>query len=415
MDVASRTALDVQLVVLPADPEEYRRRVIFQCFKWDPQCDDVSTISDQACLISPTTAAYLSEQAESLSSELLQLERVLSLRPDLFAALGVGSRLRSALAGADGIVDNSVRVMRFDFHPTSGGWALSEVNSDVPGGFAEAGPLPQLAAIYVMGAKPSGDPAATLATAVERRLGKSGRVAFVHATSYSDDRQVMQYLADRFSHQGFDCALVAPDHIRWREGRAFSIAEAQSGKMDAIVRYFPADWLPGLSPPANWRGFFQSRTLMCNPPQALLSQSKRLPLVWDQLGVSVPTWAALLPETRDPREAPWRTDSNWVLKPTFGRVGDGVAWMGAIGDKQWLQMTRDATSSPRQWIAQRRFESRPLSTLSGPRHLCVGVFTIDGRACGFYGRLSTGSIIEKHAQDVPVLVLQPLADTPNAS
>jgi hypothetical protein len=43
-------------------------------------------------------------------------------------------------------------------------------------------------------------------------------------------------------------------------------------------------------------------------------------------------------------------------------------------------------------------------TRSGPRHLCIGVFVIDGRASGFYGRLAAGPIIEKHAQDIAVLV-----------
>ena len=39
-----------------------------------------------------------------------------------------------------------VRLMRYDFHPTvGGGWAVSEVNSDVPGGFAEASLMPQVA------------------------------------------------------------------------------------------------------------------------------------------------------------------------------------------------------------------------------------------------------------------------------
>ena len=39
-----------------------------------------------------------------------------------------------------------IRLMRYDFHPTiDGKWAVSEVNSDVPGGFAESSLLPELA------------------------------------------------------------------------------------------------------------------------------------------------------------------------------------------------------------------------------------------------------------------------------
>ena len=40
-----------------------------------------------------------------------------------------------------------------------------------------------------------------------------------------------------------------------------------------------------------------------NPGCAILTESKRLPLVWDQLGIALPTWKRLLPETRDPHAA----------------------------------------------------------------------------------------------------------------
>jgi glutathionylspermidine synthase len=135
-----------------------------------------------------------------------------------------------------------------------------------------------------------------------------------------------------------------------------------------------------------------------------LSQSKRLPLFWDRLGVPAPTWRALLPETRDPREVPWRRDESWLVKPAFGRVGEGLAWRGGISGKQWRRTVLSVRTWPGHWIAQRRFISRPLATKAGPRHLCIGVFTVEGKAAGFYGRLSMTPVIEKHAQDIPVLV-----------
>jgi hypothetical protein len=49
------------------------------------------------------------------------------------------------------------RIMRFDFHLTSEGWRVSEVNSDVPGGFAEAGAS---AAMVAENVSLAGDPAA---------------------------------------------------------------------------------------------------------------------------------------------------------------------------------------------------------------------------------------------------------------
>jgi glutathionylspermidine synthase len=394
---------DVRLVPLTVDYPGYRRQVIFQCFKWDPQVGDVNTVCDHACVLSSETASRLSRLAEALAHETIALEDALAERPQLHAELGISRPLRSVLrsCATDG---THVRVMRFDFHPTLDGWALSEVNSDVPGGFAESSALPKLAAQHAPHTHPGGDVAQALVSAVNERTGPGKRLAFVHATSYADDRQVMQFLASRFIAAGFDCSVIAPDHLRWTDGRAVSIAEGQSGPIDGIVRFFPADWLPALPKASEWHRYFSTQTLSCNPARALLSQSKRLPLLWDRLGVPTPTWRALLPETRDPRDAPWYRDDGWLLKPAFGRVGEGVVWRGGAPPKKWRQTVLSTGLAPRSWVAQRRFASRPLASREGPRHLCIGVFTVDGRAAGFYGRLSKLSVIEQHAQDVPILV-----------
>ena len=394
---------DVRLVPLGVDYAAWRRQVIFRCCKWDPQVGDAATISDHACIVSPQAAAHLRQTAEALAKETIALEQALSKRADLFAALAIPRPLRKLLTRP--AAGHALRVMRFDFHPVEGGgWALSEVNSDVPGGFAEAGTLPVLAAPHVKGGTPAGDAAAALIAGVVERAGKTARVALVHATAYSDDRQVMQYLANRMRAVGLSPLLAAPDHLRWQDNRAACVAQGQEGPIDAVVRFFPAEWMTQLPARSGWRGYFDARTVQCNPPQALLSQSKRLPLAWDELGVAAPTWRAALPETRDPRHAPWRTDEDWLLKPAFGRVGEDVAWRTVAKAKDWRRMSRSARFWPRHWIAQRRFTSRPLATQAGPRHLCIGVFVIDGRASGFYGRLAAGPIIEKHAQDIAVLV-----------
>jgi glutathionylspermidine synthase len=395
---------DVRLVPLSVDFPAYRRRVVFQCYKWDPQVGDVGTIADHACVLSASTAAQLNAFAEALARETRQLEDALAERPDLYGELGLGPKFKPLLSGIRVPEDQSVRVMRFDFHPTTQGWAISEVNSDVPGGFAEASRLPKLAAAHVPGARPAGDAGAAVVAAVNARLDAKGCIVFVHATSYADDRQVMQFLADQFSNAGYRCALAAPDHIRWQDGHATSVLESLRGAIDGIVRFFPAEWLPALPRDCGWRGYFRNRTLASNPAQALLSQSKRLPLLWDRLGVPVPVWRALLPETCDPRDASWRDDADWLVKPAFGRVGEGLAWRGGVSSNTWRRTRWTAGLRPRQWVAQRRFRSLPLRSADGLRHLCIGVFTVDGKAAGFYGRLSARTTIEKHAQDVAVLV-----------
>jgi len=395
---------EVRLLPLRVDFPSYRRDVIFRCFKWDPQVGDVCTISDHACVLTAASVSRLSRLAEALARETMQLEAALLERPDLHAELGIPRPLRRVLSRARGPSDSHVRVMRFDFHPTLDGWAISEVNSDVPGGFAESSALPQLAASYVPGARPAGDVAQALVSAVSERLGSRKRVALVHATAYADDRQVMQFLATRFAAADFEYALIAPDHLRWNNGCAVSIAHGQEGPIDAIVRFYPAEWLPALPARSNWPEYFATPTLSCNPPAVVLTQSKRLPLLWDRLGVPVPTWRSLLPETCDPRDAPWRRDDAWLVKPAFGRVGEDIAWRSGVPRKAWRRTLFRAYASPRHWIAQRRFASRPLTNSAGPRHVCIGVFTVNGRAAGFYGRISSLTLIEKQAQDIPVLV-----------
>lgn len=399
LDARTR-APDVRLVPLAVNVAAWRRRVIFDCCKWDPQVGDTSTISDHACLLSPAAACHLATLAEHLARETLEMEEALAKRPDLYRDLAIPRRLRPLLAGAHG---GGIRVMRFDFHPVEDGWALSEVNSDVPGGYAEASLLPQLAAAHAPG-KPAGDVAASLREAFMRALPPGARIALVHATAYSDDRQVMQFLARGLSAAGFTCGLAAPDHLRWRDARPVSIVHSQEGPVDGVIRFYPAEWLPLLPRDSGWQGYFRSPAIMTNPPRALLSQSKRLPLVWDRLGLELPGWRNMLPETRDVRDAPWRSDESWLLKPAMGRVGESIGWRGAVIAHDWRRMSRSATLWPRQWVAQRRFATRQIATRDGPRNLCIGVFTVEGRAAGFYGRLSARHIIEKHAQDIAVLV-----------
>jgi hypothetical protein len=54
-------------------------------------------------------------------------------------------------------------------------------------------------------------------------------------------------------------------------------------------------------------------------------------------------------------------------------------------------------------VAQRRFDAVPLEIDGARSYPCVGVFTIDGRAAGAYGRLAQRPLIDWHAQDVAVM------------
>jgi len=70
----------------------------------------------------------------------------------------------------------------------------------------------------------------------------------------------------------------------------------------------------------------------------------------------------------------------------------------------WAKAARSARWFPQNWIAQRRFDAVPLETPLGPVYPCIGVYTIEGRACGAYARLSRGPVVDYAAIDVALLL-----------
>src|SRR5262249_18931085 len=142
------------------------------------------------------------------------------------------------------------------------------------------------------------------------------------------------------------------------------------------------------------------KTPVANPPLAIISESKRFPIVWDRLSTMLPTWRKLLPQTRDPREVPWSHEDAWLLKTAMCNNGDTVSIRGLMKPKDWLQTGFNVHLRPKNWIAQRRFESLPLNTPLGEHHVCIGVYTVNGKAAGAYARLSKKPIIDFTAVDV---------------
>jgi hypothetical protein len=85
-------------------------------------------------------------------------------------------------------------------------------------------------------------------------------------------------------------------------------------------------------------------------------------------------------------------------------TGDTVSVRELMTPAQWLRTRLAVGFSPSNWIAQRRFESVPVSTPAGPAHVCVGVYTVNGRAAGAYTRLSKKPLIDFSATDVALLL-----------
>ena len=380
----------------------FRRRAIFECCKWDPQVEDTATLAPFPLVMGEATWRELASMAESLALETLAAESELVDRPELLAELGLPPRCRAALRQRGTPTPGVARLIRFDFHHTREGWRISEANTDVPGGLNEASGISALMAEQYDDLASVGDVAGAYAQAL-LAASTTGCIALVHATAYTDDHQVMAYLARRIGSLGGRVLLVSPAQLRWRGGHT-SVANAGEAA-DVVARFYPAEWMSDLPRECEWERFFRNgRTPVSNPAAALLTQSKRLPLVWDRLRTPMPTWRALLPETRHPRDLSRHELDDWVLKPALGRVGDGIGIRGVTPPKQWRRIVRAARLFPRSWIAQRRFEATPVQADHGAAHPCVGVYTVDGRAAGAYGRIARMPLIDWRARDVPVLV-----------
>jgi glutathionylspermidine synthase len=385
--------------------QQVRGAAIFQCCKWDVQSEDHCVLAPYPLLLPREEWQRLSRWAECLAEEALAAEQDLLGKPDLLDRLGLPKSLLSALKrAANATTDHELRVMRFDFHYTTSGWRISEVNADVPGGFIEASGFTGLMAAHYHGTSTPPDPSREYACAIARAAGPGGLVALVHATAYSDDRQVMQYLSPLLRQLGLRTALLSPGHLRWVAGRPQIACAFAEGEPDVVVRFYPAEWLPNLRDQAVWTGYFDGKVPVSNPAAAIVLQSKRFPLTWDSLVAPLRTWRELLPQTTTPQAVPSDCQKCWVLKPALGRVGEDVAVAGVTPPKIQRLIEGQAARRPHRWVAQRRFDVLPLPTAEGGRYACFGVFTLHGRACGVYGRVARKPLIDHEAQDAAVLL-----------
>ena len=214
----------------------------------------------------------------------------------------------------------------------------------------------------------------------------------------------MQFMGDYIYGKGYNAHYLAPDHLEWKNPRP--INKLNGEKMDAIIRFFPLEWLTTLPKSSKWVSYFNSNIPSCNHPIAMLTQSKRLPLVWDQLSCKKDTWKQMLPKTIEPKLTK-KVEGDWIYKPALGRVGEGISIKGAIPPKEVKKITKAALRSPKNWIAQQMFYSQPFITEEKEEmHICIGVFTVDGKRAGFYGRVSPYIRIDANAKDIPILIVK---------
>ncbi|MDR2703783.1 MAG: glutathionylspermidine synthase family protein, partial [Cellulomonadaceae bacterium] len=188
---------------IPPDKfHEYRLQQIFEGYKWDYQSGQQATISDAVVLLDDKQYTYLVETAQQLFTETVAMEMELKSQPDLLRELGLSQKLVELLSNSNYDPTQHIRMMRFDFHPTTTGWKISEVNSDVPAGFQESSLHPIFAAAHFEGYEPAGHFGASFALALRTLVPAGNRIAFVYDSHTVEDSQLLRFLGDYLAGLG---------------------------------------------------------------------------------------------------------------------------------------------------------------------------------------------------------------------
>ncbi len=402
----------MRLIKIPTNKYyDYKVSAIFSCYKWDPQYIDRESLSRYVLLLTQEESEELKNLTEKLDTETRAAEMYLKDNLQIAKKLKLPKELLEQIPSMKSYDEaQNIRLARYDFHPSiDGKWVVTEVNSDVPGGFAESSLLPDLARNVIgMPELEYTSFGETMVKAVNNKLCKNGAIMMVHSTCYSDDRQVMQYMGDRFEKEGYHVIYGATDHIRFKDKEAYSILSNNESKIDLIFRFTSLEWFIKMRP-RRWDGYFDTKTCSCNYPICMYSQTKRFPLVFDDVekaGISMETWKGYFPETREVKMQDWLEPSeDYIFKPVYGRAGENVSIREACKENEYKQIINDVKKHPSKYIAQRKFISKPLQDEDGNEfHVCVGSYVIDGKHAGFYGRINNYPRIDSNAADIPILV-----------
>jgi len=244
-------------------------------------------------------------------------------------------------------------------------------------------------------------------------------IALVHATAYSDDQQMLTYLARALKASGATTHLASPAHLRWRERRAWLETDWWSGPLDLVVRFLSRRVARGiaarlrLAQPVRRRrdAGEQSRHRAAHAEQALPAR----------LGFAGNRAARLAqPAARDARPAR-RPVARATMAGCSSQRSGASATASASRESSSRVSCRGSAARRRgtraRGVAQRRFTALPLvhdgvahdGALhdGAARHPCLGVYTIDGRVAGAYGRVASRPLIDGRAQDAAVLVVPP--------
>lgn len=398
----------MKLVKIPENKYyDYRLSAMFDCYKWDPQFCDNNTLAKYVLVLTKEENDEIIKLTQELDNETRQAEEYLNKNTKIAKKLSLPKKIFKQISNMKSYdKTQNIRLMRYDFHPSKNGqWVVTEVNSDVPGGFAESSLLPNLAREVIDMPELEYDSfGEKMVKAINNALHKNGTIMMLHCTCFSDDRQVMQYMGDRLQKEGYKVIYGAADHINFKNQKAYCILDNNTYNIDLIFRFTPLEWLVQMKP-RRWDGYFNTITKSCNHPISIYAQSKRFPFVWDDLekaGITMKTWRSLLPETHEVKKE--KLPEGYIYKPIYGRVGEKISIKEACKGNEYEKILKDVKKHPKQYLLQKKFESKPVKYEDDEYHVCIGSYTIEGEHAGYYARISSFPRIDSYAADIPVLV-----------
>jgi hypothetical protein len=283
---------------------------------------------------------------------------------------------------------------------------VSEFNEDVPGGFNEAAGIPDLLGAPGGDLRWEGDFRRSFQDAFD---GYDG-VAFLYATAYSEDLQHMLVLENWLRERGHRTVLASPEHLErsWLSRRR---PRFMGQGVDAAFRFYPGEWMARLPNLEEWIQAAPSLPLM-NPFRSLVRQSKTMFALWREDDLLSAGDRALVE-----RHCPWTEGfhpgiaerlrdekDRWVLKRSFGRMGDSVILGSLCSAADWEGTIREALDAPGEFCAQECFRVRPVPFACGPLYPAVGAYLVNGRFAGYYSRAAARPLITHEAFHVATLV-----------
>ena len=376
----------------------------FRWFKWDTYACGNRLVLNESLVLQREDHEQIVRIVEALHQALGRFEGRVLADPDALRALGIPEAVHPLVMHGP---KTTLQCARYDIFATEGGrWMVSEFNEDVPGGFNEAAGIPGLLGDPGGGLRWEGDFRERFVEAFE----PFESVALLYATAYSEDLQHMLVLEQWLREAGHRTLLASPEHLE--DGR-FSLRGPRilGQKVDAVFRFYPGEWMARLPNLRAWRRHGAHLPMM-NPVRSLVRQSKTVFALWQEDGM-------LSPEDRDlvathcPHTEPFRLErverlrderERWVLKRSFGRMGDAVVLGSLVTEREWDAALAEAVRAPNAYCIQERFAVRPVAFASGPLYPAIGAYVVNGRFAGYYSRAAARPLITHEAFHVATLV-----------